>query len=77
MDENTKLGIIVDELVARHNATELALGYARYEVLRTLTPKAFAALCNENLHRGFFDDLVDKMIVSTNSKFVYLLHLEK
>ena len=50
------------ELLAARSATaETAIGHARYEYLRTLNPRKFAALYNEALmgvHQ--FDDLVDR-----------------
>ena len=39
---------------------EGAIGHARYEYLRTLNPREFAALCNEALADERFDDLVDR-----------------
>ena len=41
---------------------ETAIGHARYEYLRTLNPREFAALYNEALHgtADNFDDLVDR-----------------
>jgi len=41
---------------------ETAIGHARYEYLRTLNPRQFAALYDEALHgtADNFDDLVDR-----------------
>ena len=56
---------VVEELIALRSAPsateETAIGHARYEYLRTLNPRKFAALYNEALmgvHQ--FDDLVDR-----------------
>ena len=49
------------ELIAAQSATaEAAIGHARYEYLRTLNPREFAALYDEALHGDRFDDLVDR-----------------
>ena len=51
-----------EQLIEARSATaETAIGHARYEYLRTLNPRKFAALYNEALmgvHQ--FDDLVDR-----------------
>ena len=39
---------------------EEAIGHARYEYVRTLNPRQFAALFDEALHGDRFDDLVDR-----------------
>ena len=53
---------LLEQLIAARSATgETAIGHARYEYLRTLNPRKFAALYNEALmgvHQ--FDDLVDR-----------------
>ena len=54
---------MLEQLIEARSATEeTAIGHARYEYLRTLNPREFAALYNEALHgtADNFDDLVDR-----------------
>ena len=52
---------LLEQLIATRSATEeTAIGNARYEYLRTLNPRQFAALFDEALHGDRFDDLVDR-----------------
>ena len=54
---------LLEQLIAARSATEeKAIGHARYEYLRTLNPREFAALYDEALHgtADNFDDLVDR-----------------
>ena len=55
---------VVEELIALRSAPsatgEAAQGYARYEYIRTLNPRQFAALYDEALADERFDDLVDR-----------------
>ena len=54
---------LLEQLIEARSATEeTAIGHARYEYLRTLNPREFAALYNEALHgtADNFDDLVDR-----------------
>jgi len=47
-----------------YTADELALGYLRYEILRTLSPRAFANWNKRNLAGENFDDIVTDALVS-------------
>ena len=53
---------LLEQLIEARSATgETAIGHARYEYLRTLNPRKFAALYNEALMGVYqFDDLVDR-----------------
>ena len=52
---------MLEQLIAARSATEeTAIGHARYEYIRTLNPRQFAALYDEALHGDRFDDLVDR-----------------
>lgn len=49
------------ELIEARSATgETAIGHARYEYVRTLSPRQFADLYDEALHGDRFDHLVDR-----------------
>ena len=45
-----------------HTATELAVGYLRYEALRKLSPRQYAELRQRNLAGENFDDMVTAML---------------
>ena len=61
-DARHERDVMLEQLIEARSATaETAIGHARYEYLRTLNPRKFAALYNEALmgvHQ--FDDLVDR-----------------
>ena len=54
------LGMILGLKGTAPPVEEEAIGHARYEYLRTLNPRKFAALYNEALADERFDDLVDR-----------------
>lgn len=62
----------LEQLVLRtiesHSDAEMALGFLRYQELRRLTVRKFAALTASAIKgSGRFDDLVDAMIISRAS----------
>ena len=55
---------LVSLVAANHPAQELALGWLRYEVIRNMNPRDFAALWKRNLSGETFDDLVTEAMLS-------------
>ena len=60
MAEHERDGMHEKLIAARSATAETAIGHARYEYIRTLNPRKFAALYDEALHGDRFDDLVDR-----------------
>ena len=54
-------------LCMHNQPDELALGYARYEKLRTLNVRQFAELTKRNLNGESFDGMIDEMINNGNN----------
>ncbi len=52
---------LVDEAQRRRD-DELALGWLRYEALRTLKPYEFDTLWKRNIKGERFDDMVDELV---------------
>lgn len=63
-----KLRDLICRTVEERYEAEMALGFLRYEELRKLNAKQFAALHASNIKgEGRFDDLVDAMIITRAS----------
>lgn len=64
--EYKKLNLAVDQLIKTKTPQELAVGFLRYEKLRTLSPRRFKILDDKNM-RGVmaFDEMVDDLIEGT------------
>lgn len=56
------LGELVHDTAVANSASELALGYLRYEALRKLGPAAYKELHRRNLAGERFDDMVDELV---------------
>ena len=52
----------IDHALQTRNATELAIGFARYEALRLLTERQFSELTKRNIAGEYFDDMVDELV---------------
>jgi hypothetical protein len=59
-----KLDRLISHARRYYTADELALGYLKYEVLRTLSPRAFANWNKRNLSGENFDDIVTDALLS-------------
>lgn len=57
---------IVCDLAVKHSKYDLALGYLRYEALRTLSVQKFSELYQRNLKGENFDEMIDEMIIESN-----------
>jgi hypothetical protein len=65
MTQSKKLAVLIRSAVKSHTPEELALGWLRYETLRTLNVRRFSELSEKNLKQGIaFDDLVTDLIVT-------------
>ena len=53
---------LVSLAVANHSPEELALGWLRYETVRTMSPRLFAKIVHRNLGGEWFDDIVTETI---------------
>jgi hypothetical protein len=58
----TEFDIRLREALTEHGVTTLALGFVRYERLRTMSPRQFAKLHAATMTGKSFDDLVDEAI---------------
>jgi len=59
-DEHYQNSLVAELRRAYHAQEETVIGHARYEYVRKLNPREFAALYDEALHGDRFDDLVDR-----------------
>ena len=57
-----QLSQLVSLAVANHPPEELALGWLRYETVRTMSPRLFAKIVHRNLGGEWFDDIVTETI---------------
>ena len=54
---------LVRLIVANHSPDELALGWLRYECVRTMNPRTFGELCRRNIAGDRFDDIVTEAVM--------------
>ena len=59
-DEHYQNALVAELRRAYHAQEEAVIGHARYEYIRTLNPREFAALYDDALADERFDDLVDR-----------------
>ena len=59
-DEHFQNSLVAELRRAYHAQEETAIGHARYEYVRKLNPREFAALYDEALADERFDDLMDR-----------------
>jgi hypothetical protein len=59
-DEHYQNALVAELRRVYRAQEETVIGHARYEYLRTLNPREFAALYDDALHGDRFDDLVDR-----------------
>lgn len=60
----------LDQVVNRHirerSSGEMALGFARYEALRRVSPRQYRELHNRNMKGENFDGMVDMLVLANN-----------
>jgi hypothetical protein len=56
------LNDLVQRCIDSNTPAELALGWLRYEAVRKMHPRQFAAMCERNLDGEFFDDIVTEAV---------------
>lgn len=62
--QSDSLDRLVRLCVANHTPEELALGWLRYEALRRVSPRIFAAITRRNLGGECFDDIVTEALMT-------------
>jgi hypothetical protein len=55
---------LVKQTIKHEDAKSVALGFLRYETIRTMNPRQFSELWSKNLKEGIpFDTLVDEEVL--------------
>lgn len=62
--DKDKLWEAIDNASGKQSYAELSIGWMRYEVVRKLSSREFADICQRVVRKGvFFDDVIDELIL--------------
>lgn len=66
----SRIEAAVVTIMRKHTTKELAVMALRYEALRKLDSRQYAALCKRNLNGERFDDMVDDLVFAEIVSFL-------